>query len=203
MKSEKGEIEVFLCPEESTANDGNSGDASITVYEKPSYSAFVYDHQQTVSESVVEYNTGPVAAAAAAATLEPDEHIDIGHLQTSNDYVVKDEPVNNYEESTSKLARIRNVLISEPDDFEPMGGGRFQLQTEDQNNIHNSGEKLYILYNIFVVSYQKEMKVAYCCLTDESWNSGPRKSIQSQAVSGKCVSMAIKNMLHQKYLGHY
>jgi hypothetical protein len=114
------------------------------------------------------------------------------HLEMSDHYVVKDEPVNEDVENVSKLTRIRNVLISEPDYFEPMGGGRFQLQTEDQNNIHNSGEKLYSLYNVRVVLYQKEGEVAYCCLTDESWNSGPRKGIHCWAVSGKLVSMAIR-----------
>jgi transcription factor E2F2 len=181
MKSDNGEIEVFLCPEESTVNDENSGDVSVTVNEPtPSYSAVDYYHQQTMSESVVEFNTELVAAAVA--TADPDEHIDMQHLEISNDFVVKQEPVNedvvNEDvENVSKLTRIRKMLISEPDDFEPMGGGRFQLQTEDQNNIHNSGEKLYSLYNICVVWCQKEGKVAYCCLTDESWNSGPRKGI--------------------------
>jgi transcription factor E2F2 len=168
MKSENGEIEVFLCPEESTVNDGNSEHASGTVNEPtPSCSSVDYGHQQTISGSVVEYNTELVAAAAAAAS-DPSSHIDMGQPQISNDYIVKDEPVSEDAESVSKLTRIRNVLISEPDDFEPMGGGRFQLQTEDQHNIHISGEEMYSLYKVCVVRYQNGRKTAYCDKTAES-----------------------------------
>jgi hypothetical protein len=157
MKSDNGEIEVFLCPEDSTVNDENSCDASVTINEPtPSCSAVDYDHQQTISGSVMEYSTELVAAAA---TADPNRHIDMGHMEISNEFIVKDEPVSDDVESSSKLTRIRNVLISEPDDFEPMGGGRFQLQTEDQNNLHNSGEN-FTVYTTCVV-YQKKRKMAY------------------------------------------
>jgi transcription factor E2F2 len=150
MKSENGEIEVFLCPEESTVNDENSEHDSGTVNEPaPSCSSVHYGHQQTISESVVEYSTELVAAAS-----DPSSHIDMRQPQISDEYVIKDEPVSKDAESPSKLTRIRNVLISEPDDFEPMGGGRFQLQTEDQHNIHVSGEQMYGLCKVCVVWYQ-------------------------------------------------
>jgi hypothetical protein len=179
MKSENGEIEVFLCPEESTVNDGNSEHASGTVNEPtPSCSSVDYGHQQTISGAVVEYNTELVAAAAAAVPAsDPSSHIDMGQPQISNDYMVKDELVSEDAESVSKLTRIRNVLISEPDDFEPMGGGRFQLQTEDQHNIHISGEEMYSLYKVYVVWDQRGRKIVYCDMTAESWNSEPRKGI--------------------------
>jgi hypothetical protein len=62
MKSENGEIEVFLCPE-----DENSGDVSVTVNEPTASCSSVDYLQQTMSESVVGYNTEPVAAAVATA----------------------------------------------------------------------------------------------------------------------------------------
>jgi transcription factor E2F2 len=174
MKSENGEIEVFLCPEESTLNDGNSEEASGTSNEPtPSCSAVDYVHQEMISGSVVEYDTELVAAAATVT--DTSSHIDLGHMQTSDDYIVKDEPVSEDAESVSRLTRIRNVLISEPDDFEPMGGGRFQLQTEDQHNTHISGEKLYSLFRVFVVWCQKERKTAYCDMTAESWNNTQKR----------------------------
>ncbi|PNF20157.1 hypothetical protein B7P43_G00616 [Cryptotermes secundus] len=134
MKSENGEIEVFLCPEETTVNDGNREHVSVNE-PTPSCSAVDYGHQQTISGSVVEYNTDLVVAASGS---DPSSHIDMVQQQISSDYMVKDEPVSEDVETVSKLTRIRNVLISEPDDFEPMGGGRFQLQTEDQHNINIS-----------------------------------------------------------------
>jgi transcription factor E2F2 len=150
MKSENGEIEVFLCPEESTQNNGNSEATSRTTNEPtPSCSAVgaaEYSHQQTISVpstsgSLVGYNT-----TEDSAVTHPSNHMDLGHTQISHNFMVKDEPMSEDVESVSGLSRIHNVLISESDDFEPMGGGRFQLQTEDQHNSHISGEKLYSLY---------------------------------------------------------
>lgn len=45
---------------------------------------------------------------------------------------IKEEPQPENADLSSELSRFKNVLISETDDFGPMGG-RFQLQTEDQN----------------------------------------------------------------------
>lgn len=145
MKSENGEIEVFVCRDESQYH-GNSDDTSRTTNEPiPSCSAVgavEYVHQQTISvsstsESVVCYNT-----TEDSAVTRPSSHTDLEQTQISQSFVIKDEPVSEDVETVSVLSRIHNVLISEPDDFEPMGGGRFQLQTEDQHNSHISGEKL-------------------------------------------------------------
>jgi len=150
MKSENGEIEVFLCPEESTSSNGSIEDNSRTVNEPmPSCStvgAIEYGHQQVISVpstsgSLVDYNTIEVSAVT-----HPGNHVNLEQTQIANDFMIKDEPVSEDVESVSGLSRIRNVLISEPDDFEPMGGGRFQLQTEDQHNSQISGEKFYCLY---------------------------------------------------------
>ncbi|KAL0281082.1 UNVERIFIED_CONTAM: hypothetical protein PYX00_002181 [Menopon gallinae] len=45
---------------------------------------------------------------------------------------IKEEPTSENSDLGSDLSRYKNVLISDSDDFGPMGG-RFQLQTEDQN----------------------------------------------------------------------
>lgn len=45
---------------------------------------------------------------------------------------IKEEPLPDTSDISSELSRFKNVLISETDDFGPMGG-RFQLQTEDQH----------------------------------------------------------------------
>jgi hypothetical protein len=148
MKSENGEIEVFLCPEESTEQSWKSKDTSGTVKEPmPSCASAVdYGQQQAAPVpstlgSVADYNTTEVTASTIT---DPSVHIDLEHLQISHDFIIKNEPVSEDVENVSGLSRIHNVLISEPDDFEPMGGGRFQLQTEDQHNSHISGESVYI-----------------------------------------------------------
>nr|CAD7431825.1 unnamed protein product [Timema monikensis] len=56
--------------------------------------------------------------------------------------------------SPETLRHVQTVLMSEPDDFEPMGGGRLQLQTEDQH-MHSSVTQALIklcfpLHNSFV-----------------------------------------------------
>lgn len=51
---------------------------------------------------------------------------------SQTDLGIKDEPVSETSDLGSELSRFKNVLISETDDFGPMGG-RFQLQTEDQH----------------------------------------------------------------------
>lgn len=144
MKSENGEIEVFLCPEESTVQNGSSEDHSGTVNDPmPSCTNAVdYVQQQTVHvPSVANYSNVEVTASAVT---DSSSHVDLEHIQISPDFMIKNEPVSEDVESVSGLSRIHNVLISEPDDFEPMGGGRFQLQTEDQHNSHISGESIYI-----------------------------------------------------------
>ncbi|XP_069689373.1 transcription factor E2F1 [Periplaneta americana] len=135
MKSENGEIEVFLCPEETSVSNCNSEDTSGTLNQPSSSGTNPVDyHQQpspatSTSRSVVDYNMQAVTSMS-----DPNSHIDLGPLQMSHDFMIKDEPVSEDIENVSGLSRIQNVLISEPDDFEPMGGGRFQLQTEDQHN---------------------------------------------------------------------
>jgi hypothetical protein len=101
-----------------------------------------YVQQQTVHvPSVANYSNVEVTASAVT---DSSSHVDLEHIQISPDFMIKNEPVSEDVESVSGLSRIHNVLISEPDDFEPMGGGRFQLQTEDQHNSHISGESIYI-----------------------------------------------------------
>jgi len=142
MKSENGEIEVFLCPEESTVQNGSSEDHSGTVNDSmPSCTNAVdYGQQQTVHvPSVANYSNVEITASAVT---DSSSHVDLEHIQISPDFMIKNEPVSEDVESVSGLSRIHNVLISEPDDFEPMGGGRFQLQTEDQHNSHISGESI-------------------------------------------------------------
>ena len=36
---------------------------------------------------------------------------------------------------------VQQVMVSDPDHYEPMGGGRFQLQTEDQHSAGPQGAR--------------------------------------------------------------
>lgn len=64
------------------------------------------------------------------------------------DIGIKDEPVSETSDLGSELSRFKNVLISETDDFGPMGG-RFQLQTEDQHP-ETSGMIIKLLKRLFL-----------------------------------------------------
>ncbi|EEB13050.1 transcription factor E2F3, putative [Pediculus humanus corporis] len=57
----------------------------------------------------------------------------VSNLDLIPELGIKEEPQSDNTDLSSELSRFKNVLISETDDFGPMGG-RFQLQTEDQHS---------------------------------------------------------------------
>lgn len=54
--------------------------------------------------------------------------------------MMRDEPSSDTSDLGSEMTRIRNALISDSDDFGPMGGS-MQLQTEDQNSMSTGIQK--------------------------------------------------------------
>ncbi|XP_063235037.1 transcription factor E2F6-like [Bacillus rossius redtenbacheri] len=99
MKSDQGEIEVFLCPAD------------------------------TVS------NPTPIAGSTPSQDSRPDPPQE---TQAS----VKSELASDDTESASEISR---VLMSEVEDYEPVGGGRFQLQTEGRDPRMPSSENDSVL----------------------------------------------------------
>ncbi|XP_011309510.1 transcription factor E2F3 [Fopius arisanus] len=104
MRSLSGEIEVFLCPDDPAVKvNSPGGDAAPCVIPKE----FIVEGERKKerTESKRRYQV------TKRETVDDDE-----------DAVA----------STSSSG-MRDALLSESDDFGPMGGSRFQLQTEDQN----------------------------------------------------------------------
>ncbi|PZC87293.1 hypothetical protein B5X24_HaOG201529 [Helicoverpa armigera] len=83
--------------------------------------------------------TMPLAAAARAARAALAEHSHASQVShtpvTPHDAHTTHHDVLHTPDSGSARGRLRNALIADSDDFAPiMGGGRFQLQTEDQES---------------------------------------------------------------------
>ncbi|XP_011170971.1 transcription factor E2F2 isoform X1 [Solenopsis invicta] len=112
MKSEHGEIDVFLCPEEPT------------VKTLP-YSGYVTT--QSVPQS--KESDIPCLPPELLVNRECDERID--------EPIPPDESFINTRLSTpattvTSITSMKDAFLCESDDYGPMGGGKFQLQTEDQ-----------------------------------------------------------------------
>ncbi|PSN48186.1 hypothetical protein C0J52_13863 [Blattella germanica] len=116
MKSENGEIEVFLCPDETAlSNNCNNEEPCATISDpspvcassvsEPTYAPEV--PVSTPASSVMDYNM-----SNAVDPLELS--------QLTSDFLIKDEPGSEDVESVSGLSRVQNVLISDSEDFEPM-----------------------------------------------------------------------------------
>lgn len=111
MKSTQGEIEVFLCPD---------------------------DPVFKVSSSPTRPTTNPRPKIPEMPCLPPELLVSGGESQiestrstaTTNRTSANPPPSPTPTTSTG----LRDALLSESDDFGPMGGGRLQLQTEDQND---------------------------------------------------------------------
>nr|CAD7459349.1 unnamed protein product [Timema tahoe] len=115
MKSSNGEIDVFLCPnDEDTCN----GLASLS------------EHRSTEAQMRQSGN----CAGPSCSEVASQEFLDALMMKAE----AKSEPRSEDTDSSPETLRhVQTVLMSEPDDFEPMGGGRLQLQTEDQH-MHSS-----------------------------------------------------------------
>uniref|UniRef100_A0A1B6M9G0 E2F/DP family winged-helix DNA-binding domain-containing protein n=1 Tax=Graphocephala atropunctata TaxID=36148 RepID=A0A1B6M9G0_9HEMI len=105
LKSETGEIEVFLCPDEKSSN------------QKLQFE----DHTAPSTSSQLSELSQP-STSNDPASLLPDS-LDPEQLQM----LIKPEYVGVEDNATSR--RLRNALISEADDLQP-----YQLQTEDQHS---------------------------------------------------------------------
>ncbi|XP_034231919.1 transcription factor E2F2-like isoform X2 [Thrips palmi] len=138
MKSTDGEIEVFLCPDDAAPSESDVKSNPSQIDDLP------------VGEHYVEVPQPSVASNQEAPTLDSNDdivsilpasnHIDLEALGLLMKTELKSEP-NSQDEGHSEdfpgscdgTMRLKNALISESDDFGPMGG-RYQLQTEDQHN---------------------------------------------------------------------
>jgi transcription factor E2F2 len=111
MRSEHGEIEVFLCPDDPAVK------------------------------------TSPCHGYATTQTVPQSKELDISYLPpellVNRDSDVRVEPVPSDESCintrlctpvtpVTSITGMKDAFLCESDDYGPMGGGKFQLQTEDQ-----------------------------------------------------------------------
>ncbi|CAL1681956.1 unnamed protein product [Lasius platythorax] len=130
MRSEHGEIEVFLCPDDNTVKTS-------------SYSG--YATTQTVPQSK-ELSDIPCLSPELLVNRENDVRIESVPSNESSMNTRLCTPVT----TVTSITGMRDAFLCESDDYGPMGG-KFQLQTEDQistsdlNSILDFGEQLLSL----------------------------------------------------------
>ncbi|XP_071455428.1 transcription factor E2F3-like [Hetaerina americana] len=98
MKTNRGEIEVFLCP-----------------------------HDEVTSSSL-----GGISSSSGVSSMGSQEE---SHGEVIQELIGSGQCTDNDNDADikSETFSLTNILISECDDYGPMGGGKFQLQTEDQH----------------------------------------------------------------------
>ncbi|KAH0568197.1 transcription factor E2F2 [Cotesia glomerata] len=114
MRSSHGEIEVFLCPDDSTVKNQTTTTSS----------------QLQQSTSVLSKSKNPSQLPSELlVTQEQQTHRIEPRMKIKTEYpcAIKREI-----ETISAASGMRDAMLGETDDFEPMGGGKYQLQTEDQ-----------------------------------------------------------------------
>ncbi len=147
MKSERGEIEVFLCPEEEALN----GNLALTSEESA--------NEDTDSEAT--FNSPLKIKKEHQGDSFADSGAILGHHtsttpqpSTSQLDVVGGSPPGPTWEAPSRtgydLGSNRNALIWETEDFGPIGN-RFQQQTVDQD--HHGNTKIQNFQLLFQVEY--------------------------------------------------
>lgn len=145
MRSSHGEIEVFLCPDDPGVRTSHSP-SSVTTQQTS-------QHHQQPQSPIVTFKT------PASASLPPELLINncVNNTRTTESLSMNPEPAKIDHQTSVKLELVdsmsllssttgmRDALLCESDDYGPMGGGRFQLQTEDQHS--SSGKNQHSLPN--------------------------------------------------------
>ena len=123
MKSDRGEIEVFLCPEEEALNSHFGASASVL----------------TSEESATEDNDSDAAALPSPIKIKQEVNDTLDHSTPTNrsfstpNHQMAASNHQTWEEGDDQA--IKNVLIFESEDLGPIGN-RFQQQTVDQEQHH-------------------------------------------------------------------
>lgn len=112
MRSEHGEIEVFLCPDDPAVKTSP-------------YSG--YTTTQTVPQSK-ELSDIPCLSPELLIKRESDVRVESVPSDESSMNTRLCTPVT----TVTNITGMKDAFLCESDDYGPMGGGKFQLQTEDQ-----------------------------------------------------------------------
>ncbi|KAF9415279.1 hypothetical protein HW555_007028, partial [Spodoptera exigua] len=128
LKSMSGEIEVYLCPKERPPSPATS---SGPLPADP----LLEDNKALLAPLIALLQSKPTSSITADFTTpikrEPMSEASSSSMVVSTPCVT--DPTMPL--GSGARGRLRNALIADSDDFAPiMGGGRFQLQTEDQES---------------------------------------------------------------------
>merc|ERR1711981_1414430 len=125
MKSDRGEIEVFLCPEEDALNMGNAGPSGMTSEDSAAEDT---DSEVNINSPLkIKKESDQYPGTDSGTVLSGSNHpstSQMGHSHT------REAP--SRDEHSDESQAIRNVLIWESEDLGPIG--KFQHQTVDQDH---------------------------------------------------------------------
>ncbi|KAI4499848.1 hypothetical protein M0802_005104 [Mischocyttarus mexicanus] len=136
IRSLHGEIEVFLCPDDASIKSQTSGYSSTPSTPTPKLNPTL-STTSLMTATTTTTRTVPSIKESELTYLPPE-------LLVNNEVRVKQEPnpivsvlnscasMPSTSNDVSSIAGMRNAFLCESDDYGPMGGGKFQLQTEDQ-----------------------------------------------------------------------
>lgn len=111
MKSEHGEIDVFLCPEEPTVK--------TSPY-----------HGYATTQSVPQSKESDIPCLPPELLVNRESDVRIEPVPTDESFINSRLciPIT----AVTSVTNMKDAFLCESDDYGPMGGGKFQLQTEDQ-----------------------------------------------------------------------
>ncbi|XP_023290585.1 transcription factor E2F1 [Orussus abietinus] len=140
MRSSHGEIEVFLCPDDPgarTVANASSLFAPSKPPEMPSLPPELLVNQASQGDQVqraTQADQGDQSGQGHRVARNQVKVEAVQAVEVDAAHALKAE-LDESEVSalTASSSGMRDALLCESDDFGPMGGGRFQLQTEDQN----------------------------------------------------------------------
>lgn len=153
MKSDRGEIEVFLCPEE----DGLQAGAGLSSEESANDDT---DSEATINSPVKIKREIPYQDSAIMSA-QPS----MGQMGGSPPGSTWEAPSRNGTEADSNQA-IKNVLIWESEDFGPIGN-RFQQQTVDQDHHGTINAAFFIRVLFRFLPVQVDGTVAQWFIVDD------------------------------------
>ncbi|XP_050665575.1 transcription factor E2F2 [Leptidea sinapis] len=144
LKSNSGEIEVYLCPKERAPSPPPSSSLPsdpLLEDNKALLAPLIAQLQSMPSSSITASFTTPVKREPGAPPPEPLRGLPVRSPCVTDPTLpltapaAPATPLHHTPVETGARGRLRNALIADSDDFAPiMGGGRFQLQTEDQES---------------------------------------------------------------------
>lgn len=113
MRSSHGEIEVFLCPDD------------------PGLKTSPYSGYATTQSVVPQSKESDIPSLPSELLINRDVDVRVEPVP-SDESSLNARLCTPIISSVSSLTNMKDAFLCESDDYGPMGGGKFQFQTEDQ-----------------------------------------------------------------------